>query len=143
MTHTMILGFMLLASACASQHEQNTSDVLSIAACSGPIHSDPYVLGQMSLDVGDLLVQLQTSGGCARHGFAVCWDGLTYDTAPPSIDLAVSHDAHGDTCDALLFHDLRIPLTPVIEAEPPPLNVRITGASGQSAGTTNLVRVPG
>lgn len=135
-----LLGFtMICASACASDHEASSSDSPLIGTCSEPMASDSYDLGNLSIDGDQLLVHVTTGGGCSRHSFAMCWDGAVNDTYPPTVDLALSHDAHGDTCDALLEHDLRFDLTPIIEAVHPPVALHVTGASTQLAGTSNTV----
>lgn len=144
MMRTALLGFVaVVAAACTSQQDQRA---IRVAMCSAPIISapvatDPYVLGNMSVAGNLLVVHVQTSGGCAAHSFAACWDGITYDTFPPIADLALSHDAHGDTCDALLSVDLDIDLTPMLEASVPPAVLHVTGETAQQEGTSDVVRI--
>jgi hypothetical protein len=130
--------FMMLSAGCASDHETPQSDPLQIESCAGQ-PGDPYSLGKLSVEGNVLTAPVQHGGGCASHSYAVCWDGAMVDTFPGMVALALSHDAHGDSCDALLLRDLHIDLAPVIEAAGVPVQIEVTGATGQLAGTTNVV----
>jgi hypothetical protein len=100
---------------------------------------DAYTLGNVALDGSDLLVHVLTGGGCASHTFAVCWDGTVLDSYPGTVILGLSHDAHGDGCDALLSRDLRIDITSVLENTGRPVRLSVSGATTHLEGTTNSV----
>ncbi len=135
---TMVL---VSAAACMGDRDPQTGDpasVLRIEKC-GIQYGDPYTLGALSIEDKALVAHVQTGGGCERHGFAVCWDGSILDSSPPQVVLGLSHDAHGDHCDALLTWDLHIDLTAVRVTYPTPLILHIAGATGQLEGTDNAV----
>ena len=124
-----------------SATQGNTSQTLSVQRCSSPPSSDAYALGDVAAAGHDLVVHVQTGGGCAEHRFAVCWDGAVYDTQPGTIQLALRHDAHGDTCDARLLWDLHVDVSLVLESFDAPLQMTVIGATAQIAGTTGSVLV--
>ena len=133
------LSLCCLVSACATSAEDNPDppDAPVLRSCTSPAATDPYALGNVSIEDHTLLVHVQTGGGCREHSFAVCWDGSVIDTAPGTIDLALSHDANGDTCDASLSHDLRIDLAPVLAIYAAPLQFSVIGATSRIAGTSS------
>jgi hypothetical protein len=83
----------------------------------------------------ELLVHVETGGGCERHSFSACWDGGVIDTSPTGVDIVMSHDAHGDTCDALLGFDLRLDLAPILDSVGRPTRVFVAGETAHLAGT--------
>jgi hypothetical protein len=132
MARGLCVGVVVLASACATEDHQ-----LQIQACQSGQTRDPFNLGQSSVQAGELTIPVEVGGGCATHSFAICWDGAVIDTAPGQIDLALMHDAHGDTCDGGLHFMLHVDLAPVRDKFLPPLIVNVLGAASQLAGTTN------
>jgi hypothetical protein len=138
MRTTVVLCLMISASACTSE-EAAPSDTLSVQMCSGFAAGDAYVLGDVALDGSDLLVHVRTGGGCASHTFSMCWDGAVLDSYPGTVNLGLSHDAHGDSCDAVLSHDLRIDVTSVLENTGRPIRLNVTGATTRIDGTTSSV----
>lgn len=128
---------VVLVGGCA--REPVSSDTLSIQRCQTGA-SDPYALGDISVGGAELIADVQTGGGCAEHSFAVCWDGTTVDSSPPTINLSLSHDAHGDTCQAVLSHDLRVELAPTFDAIARPFRINFIGAI-RVAGTSGSVMV--
>jgi len=147
MKPTLLSVLALAAFGCATDESRdsasqgNTSQTLTIERCSAPVTGDSYALGNVSAAGHDLVVAVRTGGGCAEHSFAVCWDGAVFDTEPGTIELALRHDAHGDSCDALLSWDLRVDLTPVLETFDAPLQIKVVGATAQIAGTTGSALV--
>jgi hypothetical protein len=137
MRPTLLSLIAILTGGCAS--EPVSSDTLSVQRCQ-PARSDPYALGDVSIGGAELIADVQTGGGCAEHSFAVCWDGTIVNGSPPTINLALSHDAHGDTCQAVLSHDLRVKLAPTFDAVARPFRINFVGAV-QVAGTSGSVMV--
>ncbi|WAS97010.1 DUF4215 domain-containing protein [Nannocystis punicea] len=69
--------------------------------CPDPAPADPYEILEAAI-VGDKIVaEIQYSGGCIEHDFALCWDGAFAESDPVQIWTKISHDAKGDLCDAL------------------------------------------
>ncbi len=132
-----LLSLMVLAGGCA--REAVSSDLLSVQRCQ-PGASDPYALGNLSVGGTELIADVQTGGGCAEHSFAVCWDGAIVDSSPPTINLSLNHDAHGDTCQAVLSRDLRVELAPTFDTIARPFRINFIGAI-RVAGTSGSVMV--
>ncbi|MFZ6178461.1 DUF4215 domain-containing protein [Nannocystis pusilla] len=78
----------------------------SALTCPDPAPADPYEIVGAEI-VGDTLVaDIERSGGCTEHDYALCWDGLFAESDPVQIDLEISHDAHDDLCDAWISEQL-------------------------------------
>lgn len=137
MRATLLSLTVVLAGGCAS--ESVSSDALSVQRCQTGA-SDPYALGIISVEGAELIADVQTGGGCAEHSFAVCWDGTIVDSSPPTVNLSLSHDAHGDTCHAVLSRDLRVELAPTLDAIARPFRINFIGAI-RVAGTSGSVMV--
>lgn len=133
-------GFAVLASACATEHLDSSSDPLVIQSCPLGGTNDGFTLGQLSVQGSELVVPVEVGGGCAQHSFAICWDGMVLDTYPGQIDLALSHDGHGDRCDALLFRTLHVDVSS-LPLTHPPMTIRVTGATAQDPGTSGAVTI--
>ena len=61
-----------------------------------------------------LTVNLQFSGGCRRHRFALIAIGPLGESLPPSGLLRLLHDGAGDPCEALLQRPLHVDLSPIL-----------------------------
>lgn len=91
---------------------------------------------------GVLEVDAGWSGGCGRHDVdAVAWTGWM-ESHPVQVGLALTHDAHGDSCKALVRRTLRFDLEPLRRAYakaygdgPATLVLRVGAASGGDALT--------
>lgn len=86
---------------------------------------------------GILEVDAQWAGGCTHHDVdAVAWTGWM-ESHPVQVGLALSHDAHGDACKALVRRTLQFDLEPLRRAyakaygdAPGTLVLRVGAASG-------------
>ncbi len=74
-------------------------------------NSDPFVLDTLYIDGDSLKITLSYSGGCARHSFKIIWNELITSSNPPSVDLLLLHDAHGDMCEAMITETLAFALS--------------------------------
>lgn len=85
---------------------------------------------------GDALnVDVSYGGGCTTHDVdAVVFTGFM-ESNPVQVGLAMTHDAHGDACDALLQPTLHFDLTP--------LRAAYQDAYGTDHGTIRLLLQPG
>jgi cysteine-rich repeat protein len=78
-------------------------------SCEG---SDPLVIQGAAIKGDELVVDVQYGGGCEQHDLGICWDGAFAESDPVQIWIGVSHDAHGDLCDALISEQRALDLTP-------------------------------
>jgi len=89
---------------------------------------------------GMLEVEVRYGGGCRTHDIdAVAWTGWM-ESHPVQVGVALTHDAHGDACKALLTRSLRFDLEPLRRAYqasygsgPATLSLRLEAASGGSS----------
>lgn len=64
--------------------------------------------------LGDLLhLTVRYGGGCAEHEFELYADEVFLESEPPQAVLRLSHNAHRDSCKALIQTDLRYDLFPL------------------------------
>ncbi len=78
-------------------------------------HRDPVELRQSSLKRDTLTLLVSYSGGCEKHDFALY--GLSYfmKSNPVQSNIYLTHDAHGDLCEAYITEKLLFDLTPLKE----------------------------
>jgi hypothetical protein len=90
-----------------------------------PAADDPWKIATDPIDVkravivGDALtLDVQYSGGCAEHDFALCYDNIRSSRGVDPIQavLTLTHQANGDVCEALLSKTLTFDLTPIADA---------------------------
>jgi len=78
---------------------------------------DAYSIDGVALDGAELVVSVGYSGGCEDHDFVLCWpDQAFMESYPVQVALEVSHDAHGDACEAWIREELRFDLSPMSQA---------------------------
>lgn len=80
--------------------------------------SDPYRLHEAVIDGDELRALVSFSGGCAAHDFALWATPVTLRSMPPQKVLALTHDGHGDMCEAALRRELRFDLAPLKKMHP-------------------------
>lgn len=64
--------------------------------------SDPFTLGEVSLDGAGITADVTHGGGCALHRMDLVAYGGWMESNPVQIDALVSHDDGGDPCDAIV-----------------------------------------
>ncbi|MBW2258167.1 MAG: hypothetical protein JRI25_26700 [Deltaproteobacteria bacterium] len=89
--------------------DPNTPDPVSIypsvEICSGT-EIDTYDLESFEIAGDEVDIGVMYSGGCANHGFTLCWDGSWSRSDPKIVNLDLVHDANGDTCEAWISDEL-------------------------------------
>ena len=78
--------------------------------------SDPITVENASVSGDTLAISVNHGGGCARHSYQLVISRTWMESNPVQVPALLSHDAHGDTCKALLRRDLRFSLTPLANA---------------------------
>ena len=82
----------------------------SLNICGTLPDSDPFEVLAASISGDALGLAVEYGGGCETHEFALCWDGLIAESAPPQISLNLIHDANNDGCLALVSELLEFDL---------------------------------
>jgi hypothetical protein len=77
--------------------------------------SDPVDIGSAFISGTDLVMSVSYGGGCEQHDHVVCF-APGGESDPVWVELKLIHDAHGDSCEALLSTELRFDLAPVVAA---------------------------
>ncbi len=123
-TYLTLLGVLLgsTLTACSvldnqSSGSSNTTTasakVLIIDQNTAKYPMDAVMIRDASV-IGDSLTMLVAfSGGCKAHDFKVITNGAMMKSMPPQINVLLSHDAHGDMCEALLTQDVTVSLEPL------------------------------
>ena len=87
------------------------------------IHSDPFELGDVTIEGDTLLVTVSYGGGAEDHDFTLYWNGITLRSFPGQIHVQLKHDANGDNAEAYLTETLRFDLSDLNQ----PLIIHIHG----------------
>ena len=87
----------------------------SLNICETPPDSDPFELLAASMSGDSLGLAVEYGGGCETHDFALCWNGLVAESAPPQMTVHLIHDANKDSCLALVAELLEFDLSLVRE----------------------------
>ena len=106
-------GFRCDEGTCAWNY---VSDYPHLPVCHAD-EGDAYTIDGASLDGGELVVDLEFSGGCASHQFTLCWPDQSFqESLPVQASFELFHDDGDDACDGLLTEERRFSLTPLIDA---------------------------
>lgn len=73
--------------------------------------SDPITVMRAELADGMLHIEAGHSGGCAEHRYRLCPNPVVLRSDPAIQEIALVHDANGDSCEAFLTQTLSVPLT--------------------------------
>jgi hypothetical protein len=77
---------------------------------------DAFILGGARLHGDRLQLDLSYTGGCAEHSFAIGAQAPTTEReGHVEVSLVVGHDAHGDSCKAIVREQLDVGLEPVLD----------------------------
>jgi cysteine-rich repeat protein len=87
-----------------------------VAICQEPFPKDPLFVTSAVIEGDALLAGVEASGGCKVHDFGYCWDGAFAESDPVQVWTQISHDAHGDQCEAIVSEMLKFDLTPMKKA---------------------------
>lgn len=74
---------------------------------------DSFTYQDIRIQGDKLMMDITHGGGCAQHHFALVAHGGWMESDPVKISTFLSHDGHGDMCDALLLRNLTFDLLPL------------------------------
>lgn len=79
----------------------------------GTSQSDPFTLKSAVIDMvkQELQIEVQYSGGCAKHDFEIIWPETIIAIFPPVYPVILNHENNGDMCEAFLTETLVFSLT--------------------------------
>jgi len=123
-----LLGVMIagLALACADPTEPETPNgswssentwtgqiVITVNPDSPRLPSDPVTIYAVEVRGDSVDLNVTFGGGCNDHTFTLLSAAAWMESYPVQVAVRLSHDAHGDACDALLTRVLRFDLSPL------------------------------
>lgn len=115
-----LLGFLGLLGGCGSPPEP-FSDCTTA-------EGDAFDLTGLAIASDVLTADVGYGGGCETHDFTLCWPEPAFaESEPVQATLEITHDAHGDSCEAYFEGPVSFDLTPLREAW--------IGAYGGTTGT--------
>jgi len=81
-----------------------------------PDQGKPLTVEALSIDGDILSVTVSFPGGCADHTVTACWIDTGFGASdPPQAALSLSHEAYGDSCEALMNQTFTFDLSPMRE----------------------------
>jgi hypothetical protein len=80
------------------------------------VKSDPFTLDSLIVQGDKVEVTVSYPGGCAQHSFEIIWNEAVTNSNPPGINLAVIHDANGDSCEAYITEVITFNLGDLIDS---------------------------
>ena len=75
--------------------------------------ADPFEISRSKISRDTLHLTFSYSGGCEDHEFVIFCSGKFTADAPFSTDILISHDAHNDTCEAMISEEVIIDIAPI------------------------------
>ena len=93
------------------------------------VASDPFELSEAVIEDDVLCVSVEYGGGCADHNFNLLVNSEMTD-GTPQVNALLTHNSHGDACDALIMRKVGFDLTPLRE--------HLRKTTGQTSGTVAL-----
>jgi hypothetical protein len=83
-----------------------TAPVVATDACVAvsrgtAMYKEPFSTISHALEGDCLYLKYTYSGGCQEHDIDLYWSGDWAETVPPVTHLYLSHDGHGDGCEAI------------------------------------------
>ncbi len=85
----------------------------AIEVCPEGVPRDPVSVDAAVVEEDALRLDVGYSGGCEAHDFRLCWDGSFLESNPVQVRLGLSHDSHGDACEAYITEPLSFDLGPL------------------------------
>jgi len=79
------------------------------------VEIDPVTIVQRNISSNLLTLQVSYSGGCEDHSFRLYSTEPVYFGIPGQCDVYLSHNGHGDSCEALIDEFLQFDLSPIGE----------------------------
>ncbi|MFT5685073.1 MAG: hypothetical protein ACI8RZ_006019 [Myxococcota bacterium] len=118
----------LLLSGCDELGEDTEVSVGVLSECPEGTPADAVWVDSASISGDQLTVDLSFGGGCETHDLGLCWDGSVAESDPAQVWLTVAHDAHNDSCEALLSESLTVDISE-LQVAGTPVTVHLDGWS--------------
>ena len=84
-----------------------------ILLCDPGAPTDQVFIDAVVLENDSMNVTVSYGGGCEQHDFGLCWDGIFAESSPVQIGAFISHEDHGDPCEAAPTEELSFDLVPL------------------------------
>jgi hypothetical protein len=70
-------------------------------------------INSVKINENSLIADISFSGGCRKHEFILVISKYFIKTNPPQIELFISHNNNGDSCEAFLNEEIVFSLVPL------------------------------
>lgn len=67
---------------------------------------DEFSIQKVEISEGNLLIDVEYSGGCENHDFIIDWPEAIIAIYPPNFSVVLYHNSNGDLCEALIKETL-------------------------------------
>lgn len=81
--------------------------------------SDFYTINSASIEGNELLLEIEYSGGCARHDFQFVGSPALSKSLPPQRAVRLIHKNGGDQCESIVYQTIRVDISDLAVAQTP------------------------
>ncbi len=74
---------------------------------------DPVTFNEIVIENDNMMLEVSFGGGCKKHDFLLVSGSSFMESYPVQIAAVLSHDAHNDSCEALIIKELTFDLSPL------------------------------
>ncbi|UCE12547.1 MAG: hypothetical protein JSV04_10160 [Candidatus Heimdallarchaeota archaeon] len=103
----------LLTGSPLTRNDQSVPPVLLDDSLFQNAPRDAYAIINIKLENEILTIKVSYSGGCVKHEFSLISSSTFMESYPVQLNIVLSHDAHDDSCDAILIKILSYDLSPM------------------------------
>jgi len=104
-----------IALVCCIPEEEPDPIVLASGTHPEDYDMDFYWIEDVTIEADTLFFSVSYSGGCREHEFALVAWSYFMESYPVQAGLLLSHNSHGDPCEAHIFEEMEFDLTPLKE----------------------------
>jgi hypothetical protein len=77
------------------------------------IEIDDFKINEIYINADLLTLNVSYGGGCKEHTFQLYATRGIYKSNPPQADVFLSHNGHGDFCEAYISENIKFDLSPM------------------------------
>ena len=81
--------------------------------------SDFYTIKSANIEGNNLLLEIEYSGGCARHDFKFVGSPALSKSLPPQRTVRLIHKDGGDECESIVYRTIRVDISELAVTQTP------------------------
>lgn len=118
MTYSMLIVVFIAVfclSGCDGGDNDGTEDPVIIISdpLPGDWAEDPFTVAEAVINDDTLHLTVSYGGGCEKHEFSLLAGDSFFESDPAMVEVMLSHNAHGDPCEAMITKELTFDLSPL------------------------------